>query len=480
MKLETVIGLEIHVQLKTASKLFSGAKTNFGGDPNSQACALDLALPGTLPVLNKEALRMGTLLGLSVGADISRRTMFARKNYFYPDLPKGYQVTQDNDPIVENGYIDIDLEDGTKKQIHIERAHLEEDAGKLIHAPEDRLSYVDLNRAGVPLVEIVSAPDMRSPKEAVAYLKAVHTLVRYLGISTANMQEGAFRCDANISLRPFGQKEYGQRVELKNINSFRFVEKALNYEVERQAAMIEAGETIKQQTRLYDSDKDETRAMRSKENAHDYRYFTDPDIMAVAVSEDYIAQVKSTLPELPWEKQARFISELGLTEYDASVLAADLATAHYFEATLKATKASAKLAANWVLGTLSASVNKHDLSMADAPVTPQALAGLIDCIADDTISGTMAKDVFEHLWDAADSEDARSIIDRLGLKQMSDDGELLTLIQAVLDENPTQLEQYRAGKDKLFGFFVGQMMRRTKGQANPAKVNELLRKQLDG
>lgn len=478
MNWETVIGLEIHVQLATATKLFSASPTTFGAAPNTQAGIIDIALPGTLPVLNQDAIRMACLFGLSVGATIPERTHFARKNYFYPDLPKGYQISQDADPIVQGGAVNIVLKDGTTKTIQLERAHLEEDAGKLIHAPEDSASYVDLNRAGVPLLEIVSAPDMRSPAEAVAYLKTVHTLVRYLKISTGNMQEGAFRCDANVSIRPAGQAEYGQRVEIKNINSFKFVEKAITYEVKRQQAELASGGQIYQETRLYDSEKNETRSMRSKEDAHDYRYFPEPDLPFFVIEPDYIQSIKDSMPERPTEKCERFKSDYHLTEYDASVLTSDVSLADFFEAVVKQTQASPKLSANRILGEFSAAINKDNLEISASPVTPASLAELLDCIHEELISGKMAKDIFEAMWGSPD-ESPRAIIDRLGLKQISNDAELMDMIDHVLKAHPDQLKQYQSGQDKLYGFFVGQIMKATKGQAHPGKVNQLLKRALD-
>lgn len=476
MEWETVIGLEVHVQLSTKSKLFSGAPTQYGGEPNSQACAIDLGLPGVLPVLNEEAVKMAVKFGLSVDADVAKHSVFARKNYFYPDLPKGYQISQYELPIVGQGYLDITLDDGEIKRIGITRAHLEEDAGKSIHEETTDRSGIDLNRAGTPLVEIVSEPDIRSAREAVSYLKTLHSLVRYLDISDGNMQEGSFRCDANVSVRPKGQKEYGTRTEIKNVNSFRFVEKAINYEVERQIDIIEGGGKVIQETRLYDSDKNETRSMRSKEEAMDYRYFPDPDLLPVILSDDFIAHIAKSLPELPAQKRARFEKDYELTAYDANIVVSSKELAEYFEKTVSLTKAPPKIVANWMMGELAAALNKANLEITESPISPNELATLLTRIADNTISGKIAKTVFESLWQKQGTTD--EIIAKQGLTQITDLSAIEAIIDDILAKNPEQVEQYRAGKDKVFGFLVGQIMKETKGKANPQQVNDLLRKKL--
>ena len=473
---ETVIGLEVHCQLATRSKLFSGASTAFGAEPNTQACAVDLALPGVLPVLNREAVAMAIKFGLAIGAQIAPRSVFARKNYFYPDLPKGYQISQYELPIVARGHLDIAV-DGVNKRIGITRAHLEEDAGKSLHEGFHGESGIDLNRAGTPLIEIVSEPDLRSAAEAVAYLKKLHALVRYLEISDANMQEGSFRCDANVSVRRRGDERLGTRAELKNINSFRFVERAINVEVERQIELIESGGRVVQETRLYDADRNETRAMRGKEEANDYRYFPDPDLLPVDVSEAWVEQLRATLPELPDAKRARFVAAFGLSDYDAGLLTAEREVANYFEAALAA-GAEPKLAANWICGELTAALNRDDLPISAAPIGPAALAGLLTRIADATISGKIAKDVFAAMWLGEGEADA--IIAARGLKQITDTGAIEAAVDAVLAANPEQVEQLRAGKDKVLGFLVGQVMKATGGKANPAQVNALLRARVGG
>jgi aspartyl-tRNA(Asn)/glutamyl-tRNA(Gln) amidotransferase subunit B len=476
---EVVIGLEIHAQLATRSKIFSGAATAYGAPPNTQASLLDLAYPGVLPVLNAEAVRMAVKFGLAVGATIARRSVFARKNYFYPDLPKGYQISQYEHPVVSRGSLNVLLDDGTAKTIGITRAHLEEDAGKSLHEGLANASGIDLNRAGTPLLEIVSEPDMRSAKEAVAYMKRIHTLVRYLEICDGNMQEGSFRCDANVSVRPRGQEKFGTRAEIKNLNSFRFVEKAIQYEVARQVELIESGGTVVQETRLYDSDKDETRSMRSKEEANDYRYFPDPDLLPVEIDDGFIATVRATLPELPDEKAARFARDLGLSVYDAGVLSASRELGAYFEAVLASLGAAhAKLAANWVMGELSSALNRDSVEITASKVSPTALSGLLARIVDATISGKIAKDVFEAMW--AEGRGADDIIETRGLKQITDSGAIEGVIDAVIAANPKQLADYRAGKDKLFGFFVGQVQKATEGKANPAQLNDLLKSKLGG
>ncbi|BAW80957.1 aspartyl/glutamyl-tRNA(Asn/Gln) amidotransferase subunit B [Candidatus Nitrosoglobus terrae] len=476
MQWETVIGLEIHAQLATKSKIFSGAATTYGALPNTQACAIDLGLPGVLPVLNEAAVRMAVKFGLAIEAEIAKRSIFARKNYFYPDLPKGYQISQYELPIVADGHIVISLEDGTEKSIMITRAHLEEDAGKSLHEDFHGMTGIDLNRAGTPLLEIVSGPDLRSTREAVAYMKKIHTLVRYLEICDGNMQEGSFRCDANISIRPQGQKSLGTRTELKNINSFRFVERALQYEIERQIEILESGGKIIQETRLFDPSKNETRSMRTKEEATDYRYFPDPDLLPLILDDEFIQKIRVTLPELPDTKRNRFMLAYKLSTYDASVLTVSRELADYFEAMVEATGGEPKLCANWVMGDLAAALNKENKNIEDSPVSPQQLGGLIKRIVDNTISGKIAKTVFEEMY--TQQGDTDDIIERLGLKQVTDTASIESLIDEVLTANPQQLEQYRAGKDKLFSFFVGQIMKISKGKVNPQQLNELLKKRL--
>jgi len=480
MEWETVIGLEIHTQLATKSKIFSGAATAYGAPPNTQACAVDIGLPGVLPVLNADAVAMAVKFGLSVGASIARRSIFARKNYFYPDLPKGYQISQYELPIVAMGRIEIEAEGEPPKIIGITRAHLEEDAGKSLHqeGAEDfrGLSGIDLNRAGTPLLEIVSEPDMRSAKEAVAYMKKIHALVRYLEICDGNMQEGSFRCDANVSVRPKGQAKLGTRAELKNINSFRFVEKAINYEVERQIELLESGGTVVQETRLYDAERDETRPMRSKEEANDYRYFPDPDLLPLELDEIFIEQIKRTLPELPDEKKRRFMNDYALSVYEAGVLTASRELAGYFETTVQASGGEPKLAANWVMGELLGALNKAGLDIQASPLSAAQLGGLIKRIKDNTISGKIAKQVFEALWNG--EGDADAVIQSRGLKQVTDSGAIEQAIERVMAQHPEQLQQYRSGQDKLFGFFVGQVMKATQGKANPAQLNTLLKEKL--
>ncbi len=477
MEWETVIGLEIHAQLRTKSKIFSSASTAYGAEPNTQACAVDLGLPGVLPVVNAEAIRMAAKFGLATGSRVSKHSVFARKNYFYPDLPKGYQISQMDQPIVAEGNIDIELEDGSKKTIGITRAHLEEDAGKSLHEDFHGMTGIDLNRAGTPLLEIVSEPDMRSAKEAVAYMKKIHSLVQYLEICDGNMAEGSFRCDANVSIRLKGEEEFGTRTELKNINSFRFVERAINIEVERQIDILEDGGKVIQETRLYDADKNETRSMRSKEEANDYRYFPDPDLLPVVIDDAYLEEVRKSLPELPAEKAARFVSELGLSDYDASLLTASREMADYFEAVVKES-VDAKMAANWMNGDVAARLNKEDLGINECPVSAADLAGMLKRIEDNTISGKIAKDVFNSMW--AGEGDADTVIEKKGLKQITDDSAIEAMIDEVIANSPNQLEQYRSGKDKLFGYFVGQVMKASQGKANPAQVNKILKSRLDG
>ena len=476
MEWETVIGLEIHAQLATKSKIFSGASTAYGAEPNTQACAIDLGMPGVLPVLNREAVRMAVMLGLAIGAEVARRSVFARKNYFYPDLPKGYQISQYELPVVQKGQLTIDLDDGTSKLIGITRAHLEEDAGKSLHEDFHGLSGIDLNRAGTPLLEIVSEPDLRSAKEAVAYMKKLHQMVVYLGICDGNMQEGSFRCDANVSVRRKGDPKFGTRAEIKNLNSFRFVERAIEFEIERQIDLIESGGKVVQETRLYDPDQGETRSMRGKEEANDYRYFPDPDLLPLVLDDEFIAAARASLPELPDAKKQRFMTQYGLSGYDAEVLTTNRELGDYYEATVAALGGEPKLCANWVMGDLAAFLNKENRDIGHSPVGAAQLAGLLRRIQDQTISGKIAKEVFEALW--AGEGDADAIIAQRGLKQITDTSAIEKVIDDVIAANPEQLAQYRAGKDKLFGFFVGQVMKLSKGKANPQQVNELLAQKL--
>lgn len=479
MEWETVIGLEVHAQLATNSKIFSGAATAYGALPNTQACAIDLGLPGVLPVLNQEAVRMAVKFGLSINAHIAPRSVFARKNYFYPDLPKGYQISQFELPIVGKGILEIDLEDGTQKAIGITRAHLEEDAGKSLHEDFAGMSGIDLNRAGTPLLEIVSEPDLRSAKEAVAYLKTLHALVRYLEICDGNMQEGSFRCDANVSVRRAGETKFGTRAEIKNLNSFRYVEKAINYEIERQIDLLENGGQVVQETRLYDADKNETRTMRSKEEANDYRYFPDPDLCPLDLTTEFITNVQSQLPELPKQKRERFQQQYELSSYDAGVLTSSRELAEYFETTVKhAANTPAKLVANWIAGELAAALNKANLEITASPIDPQRLAGLLQRITDNTISGKIAKTVFEKLWESQHTAD--EIIEQQGLRQVTDTTAIEKIIDDVFANSPQQLADYRSGKDKLFGYFVGQVMKASGGKANPQQLNDLLKQKLAG
>lgn len=477
MSWEVVIGLEVHVQLNTNSKIFSGSATTFGSEPNTQASLIDLGMPGVLPVLNKEAVNMAIRFGLGVDAEIGKTSIFARKNYFYPDLPKGYQISQFELPIVGKGHLDIILDSETTKRVGITRAHLEEDAGKSLHEDFAGMSGIDLNRAGTPLLEIVSEPDMRSAKEAVAYAKAIHSLIRYLGISDGNMAEGSMRCDCNVSLRKKGAEKFGTRREIKNVNSFKFIEKAINAEIAWQMDELESGRAIVQSTVLYDANKNETRAMRSKEEANDYRYFPDPDLLPVVVTETMISDIRAVLPELPVAKKDRFMADFGLSAYDAGVLVAERELAEYFEATVQAANGQAKQAANWVTGELLGALNKAEKEITDSPISAAQLGGLINRINDNTISGKIAKQVFEALWNG-EGESADAIIDSKGLKQVTDTGAIEAVINDVIAASPQQLADYRGGKDKLFGYFVGEVMKRSKGKANPAQVNELLKKAL--
>ena len=497
MKWEVVIGLETHAQLATRSKIFSGASTAFGADPNTQACPVDLALPGVLPVMNRQAVECAIRLGLAIGAQVAPRSVFARKNYFYPDLPKGYQISQYELPVVVGGTLDIAWdEDGTprEKTVHLTRAHLEEDAGKSLHEDFRGMSGIDLNRAGTPLLEIVTEPDMRSSKEAVAYAKALHGLVMWLGICDGNMQEGSFRCDANVSVRPMGQAEYGTRCEIKNLNSFRFMERAIEYEVRRQIELILEGGRVVQETRLYDPDKDETRSMRSKEDAHDYRYFPDPDLPTLVIAPDWVDAVRASLPVLPAALRERFVGQYGLSGYDATTLTGSRASAEYFLAVVDAlearapgaaedaVRARAKVAANWVVGDLAAALNRDGIEAAASPVTPAQMATLIARIQDGTISGKIAREVFQSMWAQPSGEPQAPdrIIDARGLRQISDASAIDPIIDQVLAANPKSVEEFRAGKDKAFNALVGQVMKATKGKANPQQVNDALRRKLAG
>ncbi|MCF7979281.1 MAG: Asp-tRNA(Asn)/Glu-tRNA(Gln) amidotransferase subunit GatB [Chromatiaceae bacterium] len=480
MQWEPVIGLEIHTQLATESKIFSGASTAFGAEPNTQACAIDLGLPGVLPVLNLGAVQRAVQFGRAIGAEIAPRSVFARKNYFYPDLPKGYQISQYELPIVGKGKLEIVLDDGTQRTIGVTRAHLEEDAGKSLHetfsGAGGGLTGIDLNRAGTPLLEIVSEPDLRSAEEAVAYARKIHQLVRWIGISDGNMQEGSFRVDANVSVRHPGDP-FGTRAEIKNINSFRFLQKAIEFEIERQIELLEDGGTVVQETRLYDADKDETRSMRSKEEANDYRYFPDPDLLPVELDESFVEAGTAVLPELPDAMRQRFRDAYGINDADAIQLTSSRATAAYFETVVDLT-GDAKLAANWINGSLAAALNKAGLEISDSPLSSEQLAGLIKRIQDNTLSGKIAKQVFEAIW--AGEGDADQVIEAKGLKQITDSGAIEQMIDAIIAANPQQVEQYRAGKEKVFGFFVGQVMKQSQGKANPQQVNDLLKVKLQG
>jgi len=473
---EVVIGLEIHTQLATKSKIFSGASTTYGAEANTQACLIDLGYPGVLPVLNGEVVRMAVKFGLAVNATVAKRSVFARKNYFYPDLPKGYQISQYELPIVENGELTIRDEDGREKRIGITRAHLEEDAGKSVHEGFGQATGIDLNRAGTPLLEIVSEPDLRSAKQAITYMRKIHSIVRYLGICDGNMQEGSFRCDANVSVRPRGQEKLGTRTELKNLNSFRFIEKAINFEIERQIEVLEGGGDVVLETRLYDSDKDETRAMRSKEEANDYRYFPDPDLLPVELDEDFIEYVRKSLPELPDAKLGRFVEQYKLKPADAEILTLSRALADYFEEVAENTEAAVQVAANWVIGELAAALNSEGIEISDSKIEAAALAGLLNRIADNTISGKIAKEIFDAMWSGEGGAD--DIIEAKGLKQITDASAIEKIVDAVIEANPGQVAEYRGGKDKLLGFFVGRVMQESGGKANPGQVNEILKKKL--
>ncbi|AVI63070.1 Asp-tRNA(Asn)/Glu-tRNA(Gln) amidotransferase subunit GatB [Halomonas sp. M1] len=481
MQWETVIGLEVHVQLATRSKIFSGASTAFGAEPNTQACAVDLGLPGVLPVLNEQAVAMAVQFGLAVHADIPEVSVFDRKNYFYPDLPKGYQTSQMYHPIVGAGEVEITLDDGTTKRIRIHHAHLEEDAGKSLHEDFHGMTGIDLNRAGTPLLEIVSEPDMRNAKEAAAYLKAIHSIVTYLGISDGNMAEGSMRCDVNVSVRPKGQEAFGTRAEIKNVNSFRFVERAIAFEVERQIELIEDGGKVVQETRLFDPERDETRSMRTKEEANDYRYFPCPDLLPVVLDQAYLEHLRSQLPELPADKRARFQAALGLSAYDANVLSASREMAEFFEEVHRVC-GDAKQAANWVQGELSGALNRENLSITNSPVSARQLGELISRVLDDTINGKAAKEVFQALWNGQ-GESADEVIETKGLKQVTDSGAIEAMIDQVIAESPAQVAQYRDSepekRGKMIGYFVGQVMKASRGTANPQQVNGLLKEKLD-
>ena len=475
---EAVIGLEVHCQLSTQSKIFSGSAIAYGAEPNTQASPIDLGMPGMLPVLNVDAVKKAVTFGLSVGAKIAPRSVFARKHYFYPDLPKGYQISQYELPIVFDGHLDIELDGGATKRIGITRAHLEEDAGKSVHEGFQKSSGIDLNRAGTPLIEIVSEPDIRTAAEAVAYLKKLHQIVVYLGICDGNMQEGSFRCDANVSVRKVGAPKFGTRTETKNVNSFRYVEKAIEYEIERQIEVLEAGGTIRQETRLFNPDTGETRAMRSKEDANDYRYFPDPDLLPVVCTPEYIDAIRGSLPELPDAKRARFVKDFGLSDYDAKTLTSSRELAAYYEAVVAASGAEAKLCANWVATDLLGALNKLSKEITESPISADALAGMLKRIADKTISGKLAKDVFEAMLNGEGSAD--DIIKAKGLVQITDESAIIAAIDDVIAKNPQQVADYRSGKDKLFGFFVGQAMKATQGKANPDALNRLLKERLAG
>jgi aspartyl-tRNA(Asn)/glutamyl-tRNA(Gln) amidotransferase subunit B len=479
---EVVIGLEVHTQLSTQSKIFSGASIAFGAEPNVQACAVDIALPGVLPVLNKGAVERAIRFGLAVGATIAPKSVFARKNYFYPDLPKGYQISQYELPVVVGGQIHLLVPDGKggayEKVVNLTRAHLEEDAGKSLHEDFHGMTGIDLNRAGTPLLEIVSEPEMSSSAEAVAYAKALHGIVRWIDICDGNMQEGSFRCDANVSVRPRGQKEFGTRREIKNLNSFRFMQQAIDYEIQWQIDLIEDGGKVQQATVLFDSDTGETRAMRSKEDAHDYRYFPDPDLLPLVISADWIERVKGELPELPAALSARFQNDFGLSIYDATALTASREVSQFYLDTVAAAgAASAKTCANWVMGEVAARLNKAELDITASPVSAQQLAGLVQRIADNTISNAIAKKVFDALWNK-EGDSADAIIDAQGLKQVTDSGAIEAIIDEVLAANQKSVEEFRAGKEKAFNALVGQCMKASKGKANPAQVNEILKKKL--
>lgn len=480
MEWESVIGLEIHVQLATKSKIFSSSATAFGSAPNTQANAVDLGLPGVLPVLNEEAVRMAVIFGLAINAEVCQQSVFARKNYFYPDSPKGYQISQMDDPIVGIGQLDIQLDDGSVKTINVTRAHLEEDAGKSLHEDYQGMTGIDLNRAGTPLLEIVSEPDLRSAKEAVAYLKTVHRLIRYLEISDGNMAEGSMRCDANVSMRRKGDTTLGTRTELKNINSFRFVEKAINVEIDRQIDLLESDQRITQETRLYDSEKNETRPMRSKEEANDYRYFPDPDLLPVILTDEYLETIKKGLPELPWHKEQRFKTEYQLSNEEAGLLTASHELASYFETCVRESASSARQSVNWITTNLLGALNKESRDITDCPIPATHMGQLIQRIEDKTLSSKLAKNVFEAMWEGEGTPD--QIIEQKGLKQVTDSGAIESLVDEVISANPEQVTNFQNSDEnkrkKMFGFFVGQVMKASKGKANPQQVNELLQTKL--
>ncbi|MDD9868577.1 MAG: Asp-tRNA(Asn)/Glu-tRNA(Gln) amidotransferase subunit GatB [Gammaproteobacteria bacterium] len=474
---QPVIGLELHMRLKTASKMFSGAPSAYGGAPNTRACAVDIALPGVLPMLNGGVLKMAVAFGLVINARIAERSVFARKNYFYPDLPKGYQISQYESPIVEDGRLEIALDDGGVKTVGIERAHLEEDAGKSVHGAADGMTGVDLNRAGTPLMEIVSRPHLAGAGEAVAYMKKIHSIGCFLGICDGNMQEGSLRCDVNVSLKPAGAERLGVRAEIKNLNSFRFVERAIRFEIKRQAAVLESGGEVAQETRLYDPDRDETRPMRGKEEAEDYRYFPDPDLLPVAIPPSLVEQVRAALPELQEQMRERFVRDYGLSEADAVQLTASPEMAAYFEDCAGAGAGGPRLAANWITGALSAALNQTGTGIADCPLGAPRLAALLDRIEDGTLSGNIAREVFDEMWRTGAGAD--EVIADKGLAQISDTGELAAIIAEVIANSEKQVAQYRAGKEKVFGYFVGQVMKATQGRANPGEVNRLLKERLE-
>ena len=478
MNWETVIGLEIHVQLDTNSKIFSGASTAYGSEQNTNTSLIDLGYPGVLPVLNKDAVMMGIKFGLAIDAKISRRSIFARKNYFYPDLPKGYQISQYELPIVQSGKIEIELSDGTRKDIGITRAHLEEDAGKSIHDKFNSETAIDLNRAGTPLLEIVSEPDIRSAEEASSYMQKIHQLVRYLKISDGNMQEGSFRCDANVSVRPVGQIEFGTRAEVKNINSFRFVENAINYEVERQIDRLENGDEIIQETRLYDPDRDETRSMRSKEEANDYRYFPDPDLLPLEIDQETIDKISESLPELFDAKVTRYVEDLKIKQTDAEEISRNMQIAEYFEETLESFGKDAQLVSNWILSEVMAVLNRENIEISAFQIEPTRLASLISRIEDNTISSKIAKDLFNQML--TNDETVDEMINKQGLEQITDEDSINQNVTDVLIEFSEQKDQYLAGKEQVLGFLVGQVMKRSKGKANPKLVNELIVRKIKG
>jgi len=476
MEFETVIGLEIHAQLLTDTKIFCGCSAKFGGAPNSHTCPVCLGMPGVLPVLNKKVVEFAMKMSLATNCEINKSCSFARKNYFYPDLPKGYQISQYAYPLSEHGYVFLDV-DGAQKKIGLTRIHMEEDAGKLMHDEHNPVSYVDLNRAGVPLIEIVSEPDMRSPAEAADYLKRLHEILVYLEICDGNMEEGSFRCDANVSIRPQGQKEFGTRTELKNMNSFRNVQRALEYEIKRQQYLLESGGKVVQETRLWDDAQGATNPMRSKEEAHDYRYFPDPDLVPILIDDAWVEKIRKELPELPLAKRERFIKDYQIPAYDAGVLTADKALANYYEEVVRLCD-KPKAASNWVMGDVLRFLNEEKRDIRNCPISPASLAEMISLIDEGTISGKMAKDIVEEMYKSG--KPPKVIVEEKGMVQITDEGELIKTITAIIEANPNQLKDYRGGKEKLFGFFVGQVMKATQGKANPQLVNDLLKKMLAG